>query len=98
APLAGTPFTVWNSWFVSYSHSSAPSLVENARTPPSLDPVKTAPGITVIAARIAALQPRPAAHFGGGGGTNQLRSPVASFPAWSPPGDGVRSSDTAKYA
>src|SRR5437867_6008267 len=86
APFAGTPFTVSKSRFVSYSHNSEPSLVDQPRTPPSFDPVNTTPGMTVMAARIAALQPRTVPHFGGGGGVNQARSPVVSFTACSPPG------------
>src|SRR5262245_58539054 len=99
APFPGTPFTVWNSLFVSYSQSSDPSFVDQPRTPPSFDPVNTTPGMTLIAARMAALQPRPAAHFGAGGGANHFRSPVASDTACSPPGMSEPSvSDTAKYA
>src|SRR5947208_4730307 len=51
-----------------------------------------------MAARMAALQPRPVTHLGGGGGVNQLRSPVASFTACRPPGVVPSTSDTAKYA
>src|SRR5262245_14069087 len=100
APFAGTPFTVWKSLFVSNSHNSEPSFVDQPRTPPSFDPVKTTPGMTVIAARIAALQPRlPAAHLVGGGGANQVRFPVARLTACRPPGASEPMvSDTAKYA
>src|SRR6185503_3511585 len=86
APLAGTPLTVWKSRLVSYSHNNDPSLVDHPRTPPSFDPVKTTPGMTVIAARMAALQPRTVPHFGGGGGANQARWPSDNFTACSPPG------------
>src|SRR5436190_6186772 len=98
APFAATPFTVVKSRFVSYSQSSDPSFVEKARTPPSFDPVNTAPGMTVVAARIAALQRGTAPHFGAGGGVYQRRSPFASLTAWRPPGFGVSVSETAKYA
>src|SRR5262245_55689689 len=96
APFAGTPFTVWKSLFVSNSHSSEPSLVDQPRTPPSFDPVNTTPGMTLIAARIAALQPRPAAHFGAGGGAIHFRWPVVSETACRPPGSATSVSETAK--
>src|SRR5262245_4762129 len=99
APLPGTPFTVVKSRFVSYSHSSDPSFVDQPRTPPSFDPVKTTPRITVTAAKIAALQPRTVPHFGASGGATQLRSPVASFTACKPPGCcEPMVSETEKYA
>ena len=53
--------------------------------PPSNEPEKTTPGIALIAADCAALQPGALAHFNGGGGANQVRSPVASLTACSPP-------------
>src|SRR5262245_34779593 len=86
APFAGTPFSVSNDRFVSNSQMIDPSFVENARSAPSFDPEKTAPGMTVAAAGCAALQPRPAAHLGGGGGVYQTRPPVATFTACMPPG------------
>src|SRR5439155_23279153 len=99
APFAATPLTVSKSRLVSYSHSSDPSLVDQPRTAPSFDPVNTTPGITVIAARTAALQPRAEPHLGGGGGAIHARSPVVSFTAWRPPGCvDPSTSETAKYA
>src|SRR5947209_1926759 len=62
APRAVTPLTVTKSRFESNSHRIAPSLVEYARSAPSLLPEKTAPGIAVSAADCAPLQPRPAPH------------------------------------
>src|SRR5262249_13691490 len=97
-PRALTPFSVWNSWLLSYSQTIDPSFVENARTAPSIDGENTTPGMTVIAADCAPLQPRPALHFTGGGGVNHARSPVASLTAWRPPGVGLLPSATGKYA
>src|SRR5258708_6585203 len=86
APLATTPFTVSNSRFVSYSQMTDPSLVEYARMPPSRLPEKTAPGITVMAAGWAALQPRTVPHFGTAGGATHTDLPVSSETACRPPG------------
>src|SRR5678815_4791807 len=49
-PLAFTPLTVGKSLLVSKVQRIEPSLVEYARMPPSSDPEKTAPGMTVTAA------------------------------------------------
>src|SRR5579864_2105465 len=98
-PCALTLLIVSNARLVSYSQTMAPSRAEKARIAPSIDPEKTAPGIAVIAADCAPLQPRPGCpHFGGGGGVNQTRSPVASLTACNPPGDGELPSATGKYA
>src|SRR6266481_6479840 len=86
APLAGSSFSVLNSRLVSNSQMTAPSVVEYARSAPSTEPEKTTPGITVIAADCAALQPRPLPHFGLGGGAYQTRSPVIRSTACNPPG------------
>src|SRR5258707_8336714 len=98
APLPGTPFSVWNSRFVSYAQTIEPSLVEYARSAPSTDPEKTIPEMTVMAADCAALQPRPAPHVGGGAGVCHARSPSARVTACKPPGFGRVMSDTGKYA
>ena len=45
-----------------------PSVVEYARSAPSLDPEKITPGTIVSAADCAALQPRPMPHLGAAGG------------------------------
>src|SRR5262245_2375664 len=98
-PCALTPLTVWNSRLVSNSQRIAPSRDENARMAPSIDGENTAPGMAVIAADCAPLQPRPGLpQAGGGGGVNQARSPVASVTACRPPGAGLLPSATAKYA
>src|SRR5260221_8149031 len=98
APLAFIPLTVSNSRFVSNSQSIDPSLVEKARMPPSNEPEKTTPGIALIAADCAALQPGALAHFNGGGGANQVRSPVASLTACSPPGGWPALSSGLRYS
>src|SRR5258708_40227844 len=96
APLPGTPFSVWNSRFVSYAQTIEPSLVEYARSAPSTDPEKTIPEMTVMAADCAALQPRPAPHVGGGAGVCHPPSPSATVTPSSPPGFGRVKSDTGK--
>src|SRR4029077_5784430 len=98
-PFARTPLTVVNSRFVSKSHSTEPSFAEYARIPPSSEPENTTPGITVMAADCAALQPRPGLpHAGGGAGVYQTRSPVAKSTACRPPGCGRPTSAIGKYA
>ena len=42
------------------------------------------------------VHPVPAGHLSGGGGTYHARSPVVSATACSPPGFGVRISETGK--
>src|SRR4249920_1665377 len=95
-PPALTPFSVSNSRLVSNSQITVPSFVECARSAPSFDPENNTPGISVGAEISAALQPVPAAHLSGGGGTYHARSPVATPTACNPPGFGVRMSDTGK--
>src|SRR5438128_2228205 len=97
-PPAWTPLSVLNSRFVSNSQITEPSVVECARSAPSFDPENRTPGMSVGAEISAALQPAPLAHASGGGGTYHARSPFARRTAWSPPGFGVRMSDTGKYA
>ena len=67
---------------------------------PSFDPVKTTPGITVIAARIAALHPRPAAQTSADAAarTTRARRSSASPRAIRRADCGPTVSDTAKYA
>ena len=65
---------------------------------PSFDPENRTPGSSVGAEISAALQPVPAVHLSGSGGTYHARSPVVSATACRPPGFGVRMSDTGKYA
>ena len=95
-PPALTPFSVSNSRLVSNSQITEPSLVECARSAPSFDPENSTPGMSVGAEMRAALQPVPAAHLSGGGGWYQLRSPLLMPTACSPPGFGVRMSETGK--
>ena len=95
-PPARTPLSVSNSRFVSNSQMIEPSLVECARRAPSFEPENSTPGISVGAEISAALQPVPPAHFSGGGGTYQARSPVVRSTACRPPGFGVRMSETGK--
>src|SRR5712671_1310400 len=97
APLAGTPLTVGNSRFVSNCHTISPFATEYIRSEPSTEPDNTAPGMAVIAADWAALQPRPVPQVGGGGCATQTRSPVARATACRPPGRGCVMSETAKY-
>src|SRR3954462_11634320 len=97
-PVALMPFSVMNSRLVSKLHRIEPSLVEKARSDPSFDPENSTPGIREGAEIIAALHVGPALHVTGSGGWNHARSPVARFTACSPPGVGVRMSDTGKYA
>src|SRR5215813_4952335 len=99
APFAGTPLTVANSRFVSYSQSTLPSRVEKARNVPSMEPANTAPGITVTAADSARLQPRLGGpQRGSGNCADHTRFPVAKLTACSPPGFGCNTSETGKYA
>ena len=74
AAAGRTPFSVSNSRLVSNSQITEPSLVECARSAPSFDPEKRTPGISVGAEISAALQPVPAAHLSGGGGTDTTRA------------------------
>src|SRR5712671_4134219 len=90
-PFARTPFNVVNSRFVSNSHTTDPSVVENARTAPSFDGEKTTPGMTVTAENCAPLQARfSLPHFSAsGGGAYHARAPVARSTACNPPGAGL---------
>src|SRR4051794_28165444 len=94
-PLARTLFSVVKSWLVSNSQITEPSAVECARRPPSFDPENTTPGISDGAEISAALHVGvPGVHFSAGGGWYQVRSPVVRLTACSPPGFGLRMSDT----
>src|SRR4051812_37729143 len=89
-PLARKPLTVLNSRLLSNVQTTRPSVVECARTAPSLDGEKTTPGIAVTAENCAPLQARPGfPHTGASGGEYQARVPVARFTAWRPPGVGL---------
>src|SRR5512138_2078663 len=87
-PRALTRLRVVNSWFVSNSHRSAPSVDENARSASSFDGDNTAPGIAVTAENSAPLQARPGLpHLSVcGGGAYHARAPVARSIACRPPG------------
>src|SRR6059058_3462999 len=86
-PLARMPLTVVNSRLLLNDHTTDPSAVEYARSPPSFDGEKTTPGITVTAENCAPLQPRPGLpHSGTAGAANHARAPVARSTACSPPG------------
>src|SRR6266545_529517 len=89
-PRARTPFTVLNSRLVSKVQTTAPSVVENARTAPSFDGENTTPAIAVTAENCAPLQARSSPpHAGGGGGASHARRPVARSTACKPPGSGA---------
>src|SRR4029453_19332878 len=89
-PLAFTPLTVSKGRFVSNSQRTEPSLVEYARMPPSAEPEKTTPGISVNAADCDVLHwDAPAQSGGSFGGVDQTPSAVSSRTACKPPGAGV---------
>jgi hypothetical protein len=81
-PWAAIPFTVVNSQSVLYSQSERPSLVENARTTPSMPPEKTTPGIVVSA---AVSPPSWSGACDTGRGVNHFLLPVFSCTAVTPP-------------
>src|SRR2546421_7953840 len=98
APVALTPFTVVNSLLVSKLHTSVPSSVAYARSPPSAAPETTMPGTAVTAPPCAELQPRPLPHSLGSGAFDHTSSPVSIFTARMPPGVGRNVPLTPKYA
>src|SRR5579871_4361336 len=86
APFALTPLTVVNSLLVSKLHTTDPSSLAYARSPPSPDPEKTMPGTAVSAAPCAELQPRCVPQSLGSGDFDQTSSPVSILTARMPPG------------
>src|SRR5438105_15965414 len=82
-PLAFTPFTVGNSFEVSYSQMTLPSRVEIACTRPSHVPEKRTPGIAVIAAACDGLHELLFSHDGGG--MDQIVFPLLMSNAAIPP-------------
>src|SRR5882672_5502280 len=86
-PLARNPLIVENSLLVSDVQTTRPSVVDCARTAPSLDGENTMPGIAVTAENWAPLQARLGfPQTGVSGGAYQARAPVARSTAWRPPG------------
>ena len=86
-PWARKPLRVRNSRLVSNSQTTRPSLLEWARTAPSLDGENTMPGIAVTAENSAPLHARLSLpQTGSGGAAYHARAPVASSTACSPPG------------
>src|SRR5437016_872477 len=82
-PLALMPFTVWNSFDVSYSQITLPSFVEIACRRPSHVDEKRTPGMTVTA---AAWDGRHCFLFSQvGGGTDHIVLPVLMSNADIPP-------------
>jgi hypothetical protein len=75
-PRAFPPFTVSKSRSVSNSQSRFPPTLLNAHGRPSMDPEKTAPGMTVTGAIWAVLQAGLPRHGGLGGAAYQIFSPV----------------------
>src|SRR5512140_1818575 len=89
-PFARNPLIVENSRLVSKVHTTRPSVVEWARTAPSLDGENTIPGIAVTAENSALLQARLGLpQTGGAGGAYHARAPVARSSACRPPGVGL---------
>src|SRR5688500_14765275 len=86
-PFALTPLTVGNSWLELNCQMIDPSAAEYARSPPSSEPDRTAPGMAVTAAPCEARQVGLAvSHNRGCGPTLQAISPVARLSARIPPG------------